>query len=205
MKSKITLIVLLIILPVMSFMRNGVFAQTVSGTASNTGCFNSGIVTASSTGLGATPQYQLLRSGVVVAPVSGDPTQFTNTNVFTGLSSGSYVVNGRAIAGGTVFSSTSITVTDGYTAMTVATPTRVADCVGGTTALTSTVTAGKAPYTYTIASQAAPSTILQSSGSISATTFTFNPLGVNNYVVSVTDDCGQTITVLFYYFFVFLG
>ncbi|KAF2079898.1 hypothetical protein [Flavobacterium sharifuzzamanii] len=49
MKSKITLVVLLIILPVMSFMRNGVFAQTVSGIASNTGCFNSGIVTASST------------------------------------------------------------------------------------------------------------------------------------------------------------
>ncbi|MBF4508583.1 hypothetical protein IRZ83_18050, partial [Flavobacterium sp. JLP] len=194
MKSKITLLVLLIILPVMSFMGNEAFAQTVSGIASNTGCFNSGIVTASSTGLGATPQYQLSKAGVVVAPVSGDPTQFTNTNVFTGLSSGVYVVNARATAGGTVFSSTNITVTDGYTAMTVSTPTKVADCVGGTASLTSTVTAGKAPYTYTIAAQSAPGVILQNSGPISATTFNFNPLGVNNYLVSVTDDCGQTIT-----------
>lgn len=182
------------ILPVMSFMNNEAFAQTVSGVPSNTGCFNSGIITASNTGLGATPQYQLLKAGVVVAPVSGDPTQFTNNNVFTGLSSGVYVVSARATAGGTVFSSANITVTDGYTAMNVATPTKVADCVGGTTSLTSTVTAGKAPYTYTIATQAAPGVILQNSGPISATTFTFNPLGVSNYLVSVTDDCGQTIT-----------
>ena len=192
MRSKITFLLLSLILPVMSFMGNSAFAQTVSGAPSNTGCQSSGIITASSTGLGATPQYQLLRSGVVVAPVSGDPTQFTNDPVFTGLTSGTYVVNGRAAAG-PVFASSNITVTDGYTQMTVNTPTKVAGCVGGNAVLTSTVTAGKAPFTYTIATQAAPGTILQNSGAISANTFTFNGLPANSYIVSVTDSCGQTI------------
>lgn len=180
-------------LPVMSFMGNTALAQTVSGTPSNTGCQNSGIISASSTGLGATPQYQLLRSGIVVAPVSGDPTQFTNDPVFTGLTSGTYVVNGRATSAGSVFSSSNITVTDGYTAMTVTTPTKVAGCVGGNGILTSTVTAGKGPFTYTIAAQNAPGTILQNSGVINANTFTFNDLPANSYIVSVTDSCGQTV------------
>ncbi|UPZ15152.1 gliding motility-associated C-terminal domain-containing protein [Flavobacterium humidisoli] len=194
MKSKITLVVMLIMLPVMNFMGNIAFAQTVSGTASNTGCISSGSVNASSTGLGSTPQYQLLRSGVVVAPVPGDGTQFTNDPVFTGLITGSYVVNARASTGGTVYSSTTIAVTDGYTPMVVTTPTKVAGCVGGNAVLTATVTAGKTPFTYTIATQAAPGTILQSSGSITANSFTFNALPANSYIISVTDDCGQTIT-----------
>ncbi|WJS94032.1 gliding motility-associated C-terminal domain-containing protein [Flavobacterium johnsoniae] len=191
MRTKITLILTLLFL---TFISNKVISQTVSVSASNTGCQNSGIVTSSSTGLGATPQYQLLRSGAVISPVPGDNTQFTNDPVFTGLSSGTYVVNARATAGGTVYSSSNITVTDGYTAMAVTTPTKVANCVGGTAVLTSTVTNGKAPFTYTIATQTAPGTILQSSGSISANTFTFNTLPANSYIVSVTDSCGQTIT-----------
>ncbi|MCM0667686.1 gliding motility-associated C-terminal domain-containing protein [Flavobacterium tyrosinilyticum] len=191
MRTKIILILTLLILP---FITNKVFAQTVSGVPSNTGCQNSGIVTASSTGLGTTPQYQLLRAGVVVSPVPGDITQFTNDPVFTGLSSGTYVVNGRATSGGSVFSSSNITVTDGYTSMIVSTPTKVANCVGGTAQLISTITNGKAPFTYTIATQAAPGTILQNSGPISANTFTFNGLTANSYIVSVTDSCGQTVT-----------
>ncbi|PBI83971.1 hypothetical protein BSF41_44040 [Flavobacterium sp. ACN2] len=190
MRTKIILILALLILP---FFSNKIFSQTVSGTASNTGCQNSGIVTASSTGLGATPQYQLLKSGVAVAPVPGDLTQFTNTPLFSGLTSGTYVVNARAATGGTVYSSAPIAVTDGYTSMTVTTPTKIAGCIGGTAVLTSTVAAGKAPFTYTIAAQDLPGTILQSSGSINANTFTFNGLPANSYVVSVTDDCGQTV------------
>lgn len=192
MRTKIILILTLLILP---FITNKVFSQTVSGVPSNTGCQNSGIVTASSTGLGATPQYQLLRGGVAVSPVPGDNTQFTNDPVFNGLSSGTYVVNARATAGGTVFSSSNITVTDGYTAMTVTTPTKVVNCVGGTGVLTSTVTNGKAPFTYTIATQEAPGTILQNSGPIPPRAFAFNALPANNYIVSVTDACGQTITI----------
>ncbi|WP_347052370.1 gliding motility-associated C-terminal domain-containing protein [Flavobacterium olei] len=194
MKSKITLLVLLIIFPVLKFTGNMIFAQTVSGSATNTGCLNSGIITASSVGLGATPQYQLLKAGVVVAPVSGDATQFTNVNVFTGLSTGSYTVKGRAVAGGTIFSSTSIAVVDGYTPMTISTPTKVAGCVGGNAVLTSTVTGGKATYTYTISTQSAPGTILQSSGPVGGTTFSFNPVPVGNYLIGVTDSCGQTVT-----------
>lgn len=176
------------------FMSEKAFSQTVSGVASNTGCRDSGTVTSSSTGLGVTPQYQLLRSGIVVSPVSGDNTQFTNNPEFTGLSSGTYVVNARATSGGTVFSSANIVVTDGYTAMTVITPTKVANCVGGTAQLISTVANGKGPFTYTIATQTAQGTILQNSGPISANTFTFNGLAANSYIVSVTDSCGLTIT-----------
>lgn len=75
--TKMALLVMFFLLPVMEFTGFDVFAQTVTGVPSNTGCSNSGIVTASSTGLGATPQYQLLKSGVVVAPVSGNATPFT--------------------------------------------------------------------------------------------------------------------------------
>lgn len=194
MKSKITLLVLIIFLPVLSFTGNVLFAQTVSGTASNEGCQDSGIVTASSTGLGTAPQYQLLRAGVAVAPVPGDNTQFTYTAVFEGLTPGTYTVNGRATAGSTVFSSSDIVVTDDFVTLTVSTPTKVANCVGGTADLTSTSTGGKAPFTYSIATQSASNVVLQTSGPISARNFTFTGLVANNYIVSVTDACGQTIT-----------
>lgn len=188
MRSKIILIVLML------FAWISTMAQTVSGTPSNTGCLNSGTVTASSTGLGATPQYQLLKSGVVVAPVSGDAAQFTNTNIFTGLLSGTYTVKARAMSGGTIYTSSNITVSDGYTAMTVVTPNKTVSCSTATNTLTTTVTNGKSPFTYTIALQSSPSTILQNSGSIGASNFTFNTLGVGNYIVSVSDACGQTVT-----------
>lgn len=194
MKSKITLLVLIIFLPVLSFTGNVLFAQTVSGIASNDGCQGSGIVTASSTGLGATPQYQLLKSGAVISPVPGDAAQFTFNPVFDGLVSGSYTVNAKATTGGTVFSSSTIAVIDGYTAMSVTTPTKVANCVGGTAVLTSTLTNGKAPFTFRIATQTSPGTILQTSGAVSANSFTFNGLTANNYLVSVTDSCGLTVT-----------
>lgn len=193
MKSKITLLLMMVLL-VTSFMGNYAFAQTASGVASNTGCLNSGIVTASSTGLGATPQYQLLKNGIPEAPVVGDPSQFTNTTTFSGLQSGTYTVKARAFSGGTIYTSANITVTDGYTAMAVVTPTKVLSCVGGSITLTSTVTGGKAPFTYTIAAQASPSTIIESSGSIATNNFTFASLLTNNYIVSVTDACGQTVT-----------
>jgi len=191
MKTKITSFLILLLM----FVHSGnLLAQTITGTASNTGCQNSGIITTSSTGLGTTPQYQLLQSGVVIAPVSGDNTQFTNNPVFSGLSTGTYVVNGRATFGGTVYSSSIINVTDGYTSMAVTTSTKIANCVGGTANLTSTLTNGKAPFTYTIAKQSAPGTALQNSGAITSSNFTFDPLPADNYIVSVTDSCGQTIT-----------
>lgn len=192
MKSKI--IVFIIIILSVPFFGNNILAQTISGIPGNAGCLNSGIMTASSTGLGATPQYQLLKSGVVVAPVNGDPTQFTNTNVFTGLLSGSYTLKGRAISGGTVYTSSNISVTDGYTAMTVITPNKTVSCPTATNTLTTTVTKGKAPFIYSIALQSSPNTILQNSGSIAAASFTFNPLGIGDYIVNVTDACGQTVT-----------
>lgn len=184
----------MMVLLVTSFMGNYAFAQTASGVASNTGCLNSGIVTASSTGLGATPQYQLLKNGIPEAPVVGDPSQFTNTTIFNGLQSGTYTVKARAFIGGTIYTSSNITVTDGYTTMTVITPTKVLNCVGGSATLTTTVTGGKAPFTYTIATQATPSTIIESSGSIATNNFTFASLPTNNYIISVTDVCGQTVT-----------
>ncbi|MCC9065652.1 hypothetical protein [Flavobacterium piscisymbiosum] len=110
MKSKITFVLMLVLVPVMHFMGNNAFAQTVNGVASTTGCPNGGIVTASNSASWTTPQYQLLKSGVVVAPVPNDPNQFTNNPVFTGLATGSYTVNGRDTNVGTIFSSTSIDI-----------------------------------------------------------------------------------------------
>ena len=179
---------------IFTFLGSNLTAQTVSGVPSNTGCQNTGIVTASSIGLGAAPQYQLLKAGVVIAPILGDASQYTNINVFTGLSSGSYTLNAKATAGGTVFSSSVITVADGYTPMTVTTPTTVTSCVGNMAVLTSAVTNGKAPFVYTIATQKTPGAILQSSGAIASSSFSFNALPTNSYIVSVTDACGQTIT-----------
>ncbi|WP_158730035.1 gliding motility-associated C-terminal domain-containing protein [Flavobacterium sp. I-STPA6A] len=192
--TKITLLVMFFLLPIMEFTGFDAFAQTVTGVPSNTGCPTSGIVTASSTGLGATPQYQLLKSGVVVAPVSGNATQFANTNVFTDLLSGSYTVKGRATSGGTVYTSSAITVTDGYTAMAVTTPSKVASCIGGTSVLTSTISGGKAPFIYKIATQAAPSTYLETSTSISSANYSFAAKAAGSYQVSITDACGQTVT-----------
>lgn len=140
MKSKITFVLMLVIVPVMHFMGNNAFAQTVSGVASNTGCKSSGIITASSTGLGATPEYQLLLSGAVIYPIPGDATQFSQVSTFTGLASGVYIVKGRANSAGTTYSSANITVSDGYINMNVSTPTKVLGCAGGVGSLISTVT-----------------------------------------------------------------
>lgn len=132
MKLKITLLLLLITAPFINY------AQTVSGVATTTGCPNGGIVTASNSASWTTPQYQLLKSGVVVAPVPNDANQFTTNAVFTGLATGSYTVKGRDTNVGTIFTSSAITVNDGYTAMIISTPTKVTGCVGGTTPLTTT-------------------------------------------------------------------
>lgn len=178
------------------FMHSNIIAQTASGTAGTNNCLNGGTVTANSTGLGVTPQYQLLKSGVVVAPVSGNAAQFTNTNLFSGLEDGSYTVKARASSAGTVYTSGNITVDDGYVAMAITTPTKLVSCPTAMVPLTTTINAigGKAPFTYKIALQSSPSTIIQNSGAITPRNFTFSPLAVENYIVSVTDACGNTIT-----------
>lgn len=188
MKLKITLLLLLITAPFINY------AQTVSGVATSTGCPNGGIITASNSGSWTTPQYQLLKAGVVVAPVPNDPNQFTTNAVFTGLATGNYTLNGRDTNVGTIFSSTTIAVNDGYTAMTVTTPTKVANCVGGTGTLSTTALGGKFPLIYNIALQSSPGTSIQNSGAINTTSFTFNALPAGNYIVSVTDSCNQTVT-----------
>lgn len=103
---------MLLLFAVTGFTGNNAYAQSVTGTASTTNCLNGGIVTANSTVLGATPQYQLLKSGLVVAPVSGNASQFTNVNVFAGLEDGSYTVKARADIAGAVYTSANITVDD---------------------------------------------------------------------------------------------
>jgi len=170
------------------------FGQTVSGSASTTGCLNGGIVTASNNASWASPQYQLLKGSSVIAPVANDATQFTSNPVFVGLSTGSYTVKGRNTSAGTIFTSSAISVSDGYTVMKVATPTLVTGCASGTEILTTTVTGGKQPFIYDIALQSSPSVSIQKSAAISAATFAFNALPAGSYIVSVTDSCGQTVT-----------
>jgi gliding motility-associated-like protein len=171
-----------------------VFSQTVSGVASNNNCLNSVTITASSAGLGSTPQYQLLKSGIVVAPVVNNTTQFTSTNIFTGLSSGNYVLKARATSASTIFTSSAIVASDGYTQMNVITPLQTISCSTVTTALTSNVSGGKAPFKYSIAFQSSPTAQIQTSTFIASNTYTFSGLTTGNYIISVTDNCGQTIT-----------
>ena len=198
MKTKITLLVVLIMLPVMSFMGNTAFAQTVSGTTGNTGCSNSGFITASSSGLGTAPEYQLLKAGIVIAPLPGDASRFaTSSNgvfKFDGLENGNYTVKGRAGSGQTVFTSSSITVKDGYINMVVSAQAQTANCSGGTGVITVKLSGGKSPFTYKIALQSSQENYLQTSEQTTASTFAFNPLMAGLYTVSVTDACGQTVT-----------
>jgi gliding motility-associated-like protein len=193
MKTKITLFTLILFFSIGSYS----FAQTVSGTASTTGCQNSGTITASSTGLGAAPEYQLLLSGVAVYPIPGDLTQFSTTNVYTSLANGTYTIRARENSLGTVYSSTNITINDGYINMTTSTPTKVLECTGGASSLTSNVTGGKAPYIFKIALQSSPAVFIETSTAQSSLSYTFGtvtPLPAGSYVVSVTDNCGTTIT-----------
>jgi hypothetical protein len=183
--KKITLF-LMCLMPFMAL------AQTVSGTPSNTGCPNAGQITASSTGLGASPQYQLLKAGVVQAPVAGDATQFTTTTLFTGLSNGTYTLKGRANAIGTIYTSANIIVSDGYTTMTISTPTKTTPCAsGGTEILITTTAGGKSPYTYSIKNGS--NVVLETSAPTTSLTYPYAALPIGSYTVSVTDACGITV------------
>ena len=198
MKSKITLFLMLMMLPVMNFMGNVAFAQTVSATTGNTGCSNSGYVTASSTGLGTTPQYQLLKAGVVVAPLPGNDARFADSVnglfTFEGLENGNYTVKARAGSGQDVYASSTIVVKDGYTTMIVSSQSQMLNCSGGSAVLSAKVTGGKSPFVYKIALQSSPETYLQTSTATTAVTFAFNALAAGAYTVSATDACGQTVT-----------
>ncbi|RYZ93018.1 MAG: hypothetical protein EOP47_29795, partial [Sphingobacteriaceae bacterium] len=193
MKQKYTYYLLLLI--IMTFAGVGFTnAQSVSGTASTTGCITGGTITASSTGLGATPQFQLLKDGVVVAPDASNVAVYTNNTVFSSLVSGNYTLKGRADAVGTVYISANIIVANGYTPMTVITPTKTVPCTPSSAILTTNVTGGKSGYVYSIAMQSNPTVALQTSSIINATSFSFNALPVGSYLVSVTDQCGTTVT-----------
>ncbi|PDS24825.1 hypothetical protein [Flavobacterium branchiophilum] len=172
---------------------NFVNAQTVTGVASNLGCKNSGKLTASSTGLGTGPVYQLQKSdGTVLAPIAGDVNQFTSSNVFSGLATGSYIIKGKSTSNTTVFSSATIAVSDGYTNMSLTNPSLSLPCVGESKVVAVTLSGGKSPFVYSIKNNAT-NTVLETSASTTATTFSFAALPIGSYTVTVEDGCGQTI------------
>ncbi|MBC6113197.1 hypothetical protein H7U22_22525, partial [Pedobacter sp. CCM 8938] len=193
MKTRFTYLLFLLTFSTLIGIGNLAVAQSVSGTATTTGCSSGGTITTTQTGLGATPQYQLLLAGTVVAPVAGDATQFTNSTVFTSLVSGSYTLKGRASAASTVYTSSAITVANGYTAMNVVTPTATTPCATGTVALKATVTGGKANYIYSI-KNTGTNTVMETSAATNALTYTFAALPVGNYLVTVTDNCSNAVT-----------
>lgn len=77
-----------------------------------------------------------------------------------------------------------------------ATSVQDADCSAlGTGSITVTATPGYGPYTFTIAS-VAPTPYTASSGSVAGNTFTFTGLApFFNYVINVTDGCGDVTTL----------
>ncbi|XZQ05951.1 gliding motility-associated C-terminal domain-containing protein [Pedobacter sp. MW01-1-1] len=168
-------------------------AQTVSGTASTTSCLGGGTITASSTGLGAAPEYQLLLGANVIAPAPGDATVFTTNPVFSGLLSGTYILRARQDGFGTPVLSTPIVVNNNYTSMNVVAPTVTTLCASGTAQLTATVTGGKGPYTYVLKDQN-NTTVIDAGITSAATSYTFSSaLPVGSYIVNVTDACGSTV------------
>ncbi|RZK60682.1 MAG: gliding motility-associated C-terminal domain-containing protein [Pedobacter sp.] len=195
MKQKFTYLLFLLTFSTIVGIGSMATAQTVSGVSTTTGCSGGGTITASSTGI-STPQYQLLQGTTVVLPDASNPTTYTNVPIFSGLTSGGYTLRARQDAVSTVYTSAIITVANGYTAMTVVTPTKVVSCATSATDLITTATGGKANYTYSIFLQGAPlgSPPIKTSGPITATTYTFSAMPIGNYLVSVTDNCGNTVT-----------
>lgn len=172
---------------------NIIFAQTINLVTSNTACKNSGTVTVNTSGI-ASPTFQLQTStGIVVAPVANNSSQFTSSNVFTALPNGTYKVVARDNVG-TLFTSSDIIVVDGYTNMSITANTITLPCIGATSTVPVSITGGKAPYVYQIIN-AATSGILQTSAGTSSTGFTFNALPQGSYTVSITDSCGVTVVV----------
>ena len=95
--TKMTLLVMFFLLPVMEFTGFGAWAQSVVVTTTNNKCLNGGIVNVgSTTGLGATPEFQVRKDGVLVLPDPGNSALFSTATSFTGLVDGNYVVVGRA-------------------------------------------------------------------------------------------------------------
>ena len=194
--TKMTLLVMFFLLPVMEFTGFGAWAQSVVITTTNNKCLNGGIVNVDSatTGLGATPEFQVRKDGVLVFPDPGNSALFSTATSFTGLVDGNYVVVGRAAPGNPTYSSNSIAVDDGYVNFVASTSIKSTPCDGGTAVLTTNVTSGGVkPLTFSIALQSSPGVAIQTTSGINANTFAFNALPSGNYVVSVTDSCGQTI------------
>lgn len=168
-----------------------VFSQTVNVTASNTGCKNSGIITTTTSGI-TSPTFQLqLADGTVISPVAGDSSVFSNSNIFTALANGTYKVIARDNVG-TLFTSANVVVTDGYTNMTITANTVMLSCVGAIRTIPVSVAGGKSPFIYEI-SDTATSTVLQTSASTAAASFTFNALPLGSYSVKITDVCGVVV------------
>jgi len=191
MKKKITLVLAMLLT---LFTQAQLMAQSVSGTAGTTGCLNGGTITAENDASWAQAQYQLWKGTEVIAPVLGDATQFTDEPLFVGLATGAYTLKGRDGNGGTVYTSSLINVADGYISMKATSPIERVDCIGGTKALSVTVNGGKPGYRFSIAKQSDPDVSLEDSGLLNQNSFSFMALPVGSYLVSVTDDCGQTIT-----------
>jgi hypothetical protein len=167
------------------FTSNLFYSQTVSVVTSNLGCSNTGIVTASTIGI-TTPSFQLqLSDGTVIAPVAGNSSAFANNNVFNALSNGVYKVIVKNNIG-TLFSSATISVSDGYTNMILINNPVTLRCIGDTRPVPISVTGGKAPFIYVL-SDSTTDAVIQTSASINPRTFTFNALPLGSYKVSVTD------------------
>ncbi|WP_443939200.1 gliding motility-associated C-terminal domain-containing protein [Pedobacter sp. MW01-1-1] len=168
-------------------------AQSVSGVWASAGCNGSGTITVNTTGLGATPQYQLVKGATVIAPVSGDPAQYTNDPVFVGIFDGTYTIHAKASSSSPVVISAPIVIVNNYEQLENITPSLKTPCPNGTAQLITTLKGGKAPYIYSIKNSSSE-TVLQTSSATNDQSFTFNALPVGNYLISVQDACGTVIT-----------
>lgn len=165
-------------------------SQTINLTTNNLGCKNSGIVNVATIGI-TSPNFQLqLSDGTVIAPVAGNNSAFSSSNVFSSLPNGIYKVIAKDNFG-MVYISSNISVSDGYTDMFISANSISLPCVGATVSVPVTLSGGKPPFIYEIYNTSS-SAVIETSLSTSNTSYSFSAMPTGNYSIKVTDACFVT-------------
>src|ERR1700712_4373450 len=175
----------LVLLLLCSFLlvNNNLRAQTI--TTKESRCVNTGEILISGT-VGSGGPYQLSMTSY---PVSYTPTGTHSTanlpDTFAALFPGSYTIE-IIDQGGSHFTYPNISITSDYilpgNSDYLPVPTAVTNCASANGSIQGTLTNGRAPYTYTIASGPAQAGTTNSTG-------TFTGLPAGNYQVQAADSC----------------
>ncbi len=155
------------------------FMATYAATASR--CAATGSVEINATGGSGTYEYKAI--GPVV-------TNFTSSNVITGLSAGRYLIIVKDVIYNCIYDKDSITVPGDYWAPNFTMVSTDVTCINGSdgTIIVTGQTFGRAPFSYKIVAPSASGV-----GTVSTTGF-FTGLITGNYLIQLSDSCGAIQT-----------